>query len=286
MRHSFEHNTQAGLTSTASSPPTRRGLFLILIAAALAFLPGPAGAQNVLFDFDNAPVHASLPLDLSAGGLTAHFSATGLGGYSIQPANTMGFTPAGFGGNCIYPSGIASADLNIGFSGSLTSFSILYAPQELGCDSSATLRVTAYGNGVLVGTVTTNATWNCPCTWPSQLLAFSSAQPFDSVAVHYDARPACQDYGTIFLADNMIVTPAPPPLILAGTTTLPDGAFQFSFTNTPNTPFTVFGATNPALPFSSWTALPGLTEAPPGQFQFTDSQAVSLPHRFYRVTSP
>ncbi len=286
MRHSFEHNSPAGLTRTVFSPRARTGLRLILIAAALGFLPGPAGAQSVLFDFDNAPVHASLPLDLSAGGLTAHLSATGLGGYSIQPANTMGFTPAGFGGNCIYPNGIASADLNIGFSGPLTNFSILYAPQELGCDSSATLRVTAYGNGVLVGTVTTNATWNCPCTWPSQLLAFSSAQPFDSVVVHYDARPACQDYGTIFLADNMIVTPAPPPLILAGMTTLPNGSFQFSFTNAPNTPFTVLGATNPALPFSNWTALPGLTEAPPGQFQFTDSQAASFSQRFYRVTSP
>src|SRR5512140_1742544 len=62
-----------------------------------------AQAQAVLFDFDSAPVSATLPITLTVGGITAHFSATG-DGYSIQPANTMGFTPAGFTGNCIYPS--------------------------------------------------------------------------------------------------------------------------------------------------------------------------------------
>jgi hypothetical protein len=39
-------------------------------------------------------------------------------------------------------------------------------------------------------------------------LRCSFAQGFDSVVVHYYLPPpTCQDYGTIFLADNMIVTP-------------------------------------------------------------------------------
>ncbi len=38
-----------------------------------------AMAQPVLFDFDSAPLHSSLPIDLTAGGVTAHFSATGQG---------------------------------------------------------------------------------------------------------------------------------------------------------------------------------------------------------------
>ena len=247
-------------------------------------------AQSVLFDFDNAPVHTSLPIDLTVGGITAHFFSTGLGGYSIQPANSLGFTPAGFAGNCLYPNGIDAADLHVGFSAPLTDFSILYAPHELACDSSATLRVTAYWNGTLVATATTNATWNCTCTWTSQILPISSAQPFNSVVVHYDAPPPpipnpCQDYGTIFLADNMTVTPAP-TIILTQPVRLANGTFQFSFTNTPNAPCTVFGSTNAALPFSQWTAVVGLTEAPPGQFQFTDSQATNIPRRFYRVSSP
>ena len=124
-------------------------------------------AQTILFDFENAPVHESLPLQLTVGGLTAQFSATGQG-FSIQRADTMGFTPAGFSGNCIYPSSVSTADLMIGFSQRLNGFSVLYAPQELGCDSSATMRVTAYLDGIWVGTTTTNA--SSPGTWPSEIL--------------------------------------------------------------------------------------------------------------------
>jgi hypothetical protein len=256
---------------------------LIVLALLIA---GRAGAQSVLFDFDNAPLHAPLPIDVTAGGITAHISSTGLGGYSIQQANTLGFTPAGFAGYCIYPSSINAADLNIGFSVSLTDFSILYSPQELGCDSSATMRVTAYLNGTVVGTATTNATANCPCTWPAQILAFSSSQPFNAVVVRYDAKPACQDYGTIFLADNMTVTPAPPPAVPVNPTRLANGAFWFAFTNMPNTLFTVFSATDLTLPFSNWTAQAGLTETAPGRFEFTDSQATNNSRRFYRISFP
>jgi len=51
-----------------------------------------AGAQSVLFDFDSLPAHSSLPAAYTVGGITASFTATGQG-YSIQPANTLGFTP-------------------------------------------------------------------------------------------------------------------------------------------------------------------------------------------------
>jgi hypothetical protein len=162
------------------------------------------GVGTVLFDFDNAPVHTPLPIDLAVGGLGAHFSATGQN-FSIQPANTLGMTPAGFAGLCIYPNSVFQADLLIDFSAALTDFSIMYSPQELGCDDSATMRVTAYLNGAYVGTNT--ATANLPGTWPTGTLTFSSVQAFDSVVVHYDSRPpTCQDWGPIFLADNMIVT--------------------------------------------------------------------------------
>ena len=169
------------------------------------------GAQNVLFDFENATVHSPLPIDLTVSGITAQFSATGAG-FSIQPANTMGFTPAGFSGNCIYPNSIFASDLQIAFSKPLTNFSILYSPQELGCDDSATLRVTGYAGTGFVATATTTA--SAPGTWPSQQLSLASTQGFDHVVVHYDARPpTCQDWGPIFLADNMIVSLAPEPII-------------------------------------------------------------------------
>jgi hypothetical protein len=257
---------------------------LVLLVGLLA---APAGAQSVLFDFDNAPLRSGLPIDLTVGGITAHFSSTGPGSYSIQPADTMGFTPAGFAGYCLYPIGIDAADLHVGFSTPLSAFSILYSPHELACDTSATLRVTAYMDGTLVGTGTTNATALCVCTWPGQTLAFNSGQVFNSVVVHYESPGAtCENYGTIFMADNMLVTPAPLPMLLTGPTRLPTGAFQFNFTNWPNLPFTAFGTTNLTLPFSNWTSLGAVTEGPPGQYQFTDLEASNLPRRFYRATSP
>lgn len=165
----------------------------------------PLLAQDILFDFDNAPLYSSLPLYQTAGGITAHLTATGQG-YSIQNANVLGFTPPGFSGRIIYPNSIYLADLRVKFDHTLTDFSIMYACQELGCDDAATMRVTAYMNGSYVGTNTRTATF--PGTWPVDTLRCIFPQGFDSVIVHYDSPPpTCQDYGTIFMADNMRVTP-------------------------------------------------------------------------------
>jgi hypothetical protein len=179
-------------------------LFGVFLAA--AGLCAPATAQAVLFDFDNAPLYSPLPITLTVGGITAQFSATGHG-FSIQWANTMGFTPVGFAGLCIYPSSVFPADLLVSFAPAvLTDFSILYAPEEYGCDSSATTRVTAYMSGTYVGTNTTTA--YPPGTWPTGTLTFSSPQGFNSVVVHYDSPPPTGgDWGPIFMADNMNVTP-------------------------------------------------------------------------------
>jgi len=257
---------------------------ILVVLASLLIVQ--AEAQNVLFDFDNAPLYTPLPIDLTVGGITAHFSATGQG-YSIQSTTTAPVVPVGFSGRFIYPSSIYAADLLVSFSTPLTAFSILYAPQELSCDDSATMRVTAYMNSTPVGTST--ATANCidtPCTWQTNTLSITTTQAFNNVVVHYDAKPpTCQNWGPIFLADNMNVTPMP-PIILTNPTRLANGVFQFTFTHTPKWPFTVLGTTNLALPFSNWTTLVGLTQASPGQFQFIDSQATNIPQRFYRVNSP
>jgi hypothetical protein len=131
--------------------------------------------------------------------------------------NIIGVIPARFSGLCLNPTSTYAADLNVGFSVPLTDFSILYAAQELACDQSATMRVTAYLNGTLAGSATTNATPLCPCTWQSQTLAFSSAQDFNSVVVQWVAPgPTCQDYGPLFVADNMVVTPGQGDVYRAG----------------------------------------------------------------------
>ena len=164
----------------------------------------PASAQVVLFDFDNAPLHSSLPIDQTASGITAHLLATGQG-YSIQDANVLGFTPPGFAGRIIYPNSINPADLLIHFDQPLTDFSIMYSVQELACDTSATMRVTATMNGNFVGTNTKVA--SVPGTWPVDTIRCSFPQGFNSVVVHFDSHPpTCQDWGPIFMADNMRVS--------------------------------------------------------------------------------
>lgn len=191
-----------------SHPPKRAQREFLRIASGMlgaVVLLCPASAQLVLFDFDNAPIHTPLPIDQTVSGITAHFSATG-DGYSIQDANTLGFTPSGFAGNIIYPSSINLSDLLVSFDQPISAFAIMYACQELGCDDAATMRVTAYMNGSLVGTSTRTATF--PGTWPVDTLNCSFPQGFNSVVVHYDSHPpTCQDYGVIFVADNMRVTP-------------------------------------------------------------------------------
>jgi hypothetical protein len=64
---------------------------------------------------------------------------------------------------------------------------------------------------------------------------------------------------------------------------LPNGSFQFAFTNTPGALFEVLGGTDATLPVNAWTRLGQPTEVSSGQFQFTDGQTTSVPGRFYSV---
>jgi hypothetical protein len=164
------------------------------------FTPDP---RLVSFTFDDARQYSPLPVTLSSGGLGVVVSATGQG-YSIQAIGASGISPAGFSGLCLDPSSVFQADLIFDFSAPLTEFSIMYSPQELGCDTSATMRATASTNGSFVATAT--ATAPIPGTWPTGTLGVTAAAGFNRVVVHYDSRPpTCQDWGPIFLADNMLV---------------------------------------------------------------------------------
>ena len=82
------------------------------------------------------------------------------------------------------------------------------------------------------------------------------------------------------------VTVGSSPLSLTGPQKLGNGAFQFAFTNTPGASFTIFTATNLALPLSNWTVLGVPAEITSDHFQFTDPQATNRPQGFYRVRSP
>ena len=110
----------------------------LLLVTTIAAISVCTRAQDVTFDFDNAPVHAPLPLDITAGGITGHFSSgSPWYNYSIQPADVLGFTPQGFSGLCIFPSTVFQSDLLVSFDTQLTSASVLYAPEEYATDLRA-----------------------------------------------------------------------------------------------------------------------------------------------------
>jgi hypothetical protein len=150
------------------------------------------------------------------------------------------------------------------------------------------MRVTAYLGGVLEGTATMTA--DPPGTWPTATLTISLPAGFDSVVVHYDAPPPTGgDWGPIFMADNMAVTPMsllPGPIHLTAPRMLPDGTFQFSFTNTPGMSFTVLGTEDLSQTVTNWTVLGTATQISPGQFQFIDALAPNSPAKSYTVRSP
>ena len=56
----------------------------------------------------------------------------------------------------------------------------------------------------------------------------------------------------------------------------PRGAVEFTFTNTLDIAFVVWGTTNFAAP-SEWSVLEGLAELSSGQYYFTDLEAANAP---------
>ena len=82
--------------------------------------------------------------------------------------------------------------------------------------------------------------------------------------------------------NTLVVTPMASTLAGAGMVT--NGAFHFSFTNSPGSVFNVLVTTNLAL--GNWMSLGAATEVSPGRFQFTDPQATNDSQRFYRVSWP
>jgi len=87
--------------------------------------------------------------------------------------------------------------------------------------------------------------------------------------------------GNLAVTNRTVVVVTRP--VLTGLAQPGNGAFHFTFTNTPGAQFNVRATTNVALPFSAWTVLGPVVESLAGVFQFTDVTATNQPARFYRV---
>ena len=77
-----------------------------------------------------------------------------------------------------------------------------------------------------------------------------------------------------------------PPPFLSSVQVLGGGAFQFSFTNSNDTAFTVLASSNVALPSSQWQSLGSPLPVGGGRYQFTDPGATNFARRFYQLRTP
>src|SRR5262249_36427486 len=83
---------------------------------------------------------------------------------------------------------------------------------------------------------------------------------------------------TAVASDNLGATTTSSPvtvtgltvIVIFGATNLPDGTFQFAFTNTPEASFSVLTSTNIATPMDEWTSAGTALETSAGSYQFTD----------------
>jgi hypothetical protein len=123
-----------------------------------------------------------------------------------------------------------------------------------------------------------------------QFLSAISWQTNSYVSLPVTNFPAGHALVTVFVngipsaSSILLIAPATTALVLTNPTKLGNGSFQFTFTGTPAAAFTVFAATDAALPLNNWTALGTATEVSPGHYQFNDADEPQ--QRFYIVRSP
>jgi PQQ enzyme repeat len=122
-------------------------------------------------------------------------------------------------------------------------------------------------------------------------VVYSGGGANELMAATHRFQTAIAAHGRIYIATDrkvyaFAVPISQPVIVLSNPAMLPDGSFQFDFTNIPGLGFSVFRSTNPLLPLSNWTLLGPASENAPGQFRFIDPPAELDGPRLYRVRTP
>ncbi len=252
----------------------------------------PGATNNYTWLYNGSPFVPALP----------HTASVTIPGSSIKPGvsgtYSISFVSAQTNG-----SGVLVDGINSGLYPSYWAFglppNILVFPQDTNVNPGA--------NVTLSSTVTNNATAygaNTPftCSWflnRSNLVSSQNATGLVAT-LHLalnSVGPAHAGSYTL-VASNFwgVVTSTPailtvtsasaPPSQLNALISTPGGPFVITFTNNPGSAFTVFCATNLALPPGSWTSLGAPTETSAGHYQFSDPGTQTTAERYYRVRSP
>jgi hypothetical protein len=140
-----------------------------------------------------------------------------------------------------------------------------------------------YGTTTNYGLVTTTST--VPAGNGASPVGLGVSNLLSGTVYHYRIV-ATNSVGSSNGTDAMFTTVAVIPPLLIAPAFLPDGAFQFAFTNSEGVGFTVWAATDPSLPSTNWDGLGAPTAIGGGLYQFTDSGATNCLQRFYQLREP
>lgn len=186
-------------------------LRLLVLAAVFSWPASSASPATVTFDFDTGTptlsTGQSIPLDQTAGGLTAHVSSPQGAAFSIQTDASTQFQLSQFSGHYLYDNDLNRNFLDVAFSQPVDSITFTFATADFQqVEVPTTIQLTAYRGATgtqPVGTATAHGEYGGD-TMPMGTLSFnSSAQPFDVVELVLPFQP---QGATDFLVDNITVT--------------------------------------------------------------------------------
>jgi hypothetical protein len=181
---------------------TEKVLCCLCLTAGL-FLSGLGQASaDALYNFEDVALNTSTPFADTESGITAHFSSTPAGGFTI----TTSFWVSPISGHVLYdpgPSGASSIPLDVTFSSPLTSVTLDFAT-----DGASPFTLNTYSGGIggtFIGSSTVTGVVPVGGSFPQGVISFSSVTPFDSIIFSASSAP-------YFAVDNIDVQPVPSAL--------------------------------------------------------------------------
>jgi hypothetical protein len=240
-------------------------------------------AASMTFDFDTGSPLLSggepLPLDQTAGGLTAHFSSTNGPTFEIQNDFATGWLLPLLSGNYLAPvATVAASALDIQFSRPVTNITLTFATldfQDLVTPSAIELAAYESSTATLpLGIATAQGTYRPGDSMPVGVITFGSATPFEMVKLRI---PGVAQSPNGFIVDNVVVQAlAASPTQSVTTSAWPSegGTVSGGGDFASGSSVTVLAAANPQYSFLNWSE---------GGIEVSSSAAYTFPVSANRV---
>jgi hypothetical protein len=183
------------------------------------FLAAQAQGTTATIDFDTGTpaltTGQNVPLDQTAGGVSAHFSSPQGTAFSVQTDVSTSYTLSAFSGHYLNPNNRNRNALDIFFNQPLTSITLTFATAENTAAGELTTAIlmTAFlnsTNSAAIGQVSATPVFSPTDTYPSGTITFSSLQPFNLLELRVPTG-GTGGIATDLLVDNINFTTVPEP---------------------------------------------------------------------------